>query len=919
MSRNRLLILAAIIAPWLWIFGGSLFSDTTFVYRDAAHYYYPLFQWSTDQWQQGQLPFWNPHENLGVPLVGDATASLFYPVKLLLLLPLPFVTLYKCYITLHVLIAAATAFLLARHWKADEYGACVGAICYAFGGYVVFQYCNVIYLVGAAWLPLALFAGDRLLISGNWRWTVPLSAAVALIVLGGDPQTAYHIGIALAVLLIVRRRCDYLKNRDSTAEDESAIKPPVFRTQCLQLITAALVAAGLAAIQILPSIAWARQSDRYAFDKPRSVYEVPATLSRSIPNSSYTVRDGLLGHAAPGHHLDIYKFSLPPWHLSEYLWPNVSGRPFPTHRRWTDGIPEDGGFWIPTLYLGIIPLLIALRTLGLRSQSTSRRFLSWLLLISILSSFGWYGVGWIIIKIQQLAGGTPTTGNSFGYPVGGLYWLYVTLLPSYAYFRYPAKWLLFAQLAISMLAAIGWNEVLRQPSVLFRRVLWGLSIFSAVMGLIAFACWLSPPAWLNRISPNPMFGPFDNNGAMVDLMTALFHTSLICGLARVGCLLQGQLKRFQLVKWAMILTSIDVAVSNGWLMRSTPVDNIRQTSQVAERIQSDNATATPIRVHRGTEAGWWPDSWPKTSSTDRQSEVLGWDVNTLRAKYHMTNDPTGQIQLLESHGSMMPADLRELIYIGRYRGFLRSDRTPEPNTHMLSYLSVQYVLLPRDSQLPAGSGSPVSLDDPPDDLTVLKLQNPQPPAWIVHQVATIAPADRRWPNALREHASNVFFPDNTVRPLSGVGVVELPAGEEHPKSEATADISQESCQVISYGPTRVELAVSMTAAGLVVMSDRFDPGWTAQIQSTQDGSSKTAKIWRTNMVMRGIFMPAGNHRLILQYRPRTVGWGLLLSCLSLLGVILAFMPWQMQAKVDDESSQQEQPSNVPENMQSDST
>ena len=38
------------------------------------------------------------------------------------------------------------------------------AVSYAFGGNVLFQYCNVVFLVGAAWLPAALLASDWMLL-----------------------------------------------------------------------------------------------------------------------------------------------------------------------------------------------------------------------------------------------------------------------------------------------------------------------------------------------------------------------------------------------------------------------------------------------------------------------------------------------------------------------------------------------------------------------------------------------------------------------------------------------------------------------------------------------------------------------------------------------------------------------------------
>ena len=62
---------------------------------------------------------------------------------------------------------------------------------------VLFQYhCNIIYLVGAAWLPLGMRAIDRWVRLGR-RWGLfELSIVLALQMLGGDPQAAYLLGLA---------------------------------------------------------------------------------------------------------------------------------------------------------------------------------------------------------------------------------------------------------------------------------------------------------------------------------------------------------------------------------------------------------------------------------------------------------------------------------------------------------------------------------------------------------------------------------------------------------------------------------------------------------------------------------------------------------------------------------------------------
>jgi hypothetical protein len=125
-------------------------------------------------------------------VLADATSSVFYPGKLLFLLPVDFAWRYKLYVVLHVVLAAATSYCLARAWKASACGAAIAAIAYSCGGNVVFQYCNIVFLVGAAWLPLAALAADRMLRERSWLAALCLGAVLALMILGGDPQAAYH-------------------------------------------------------------------------------------------------------------------------------------------------------------------------------------------------------------------------------------------------------------------------------------------------------------------------------------------------------------------------------------------------------------------------------------------------------------------------------------------------------------------------------------------------------------------------------------------------------------------------------------------------------------------------------------------------------------------------------------------------------
>jgi hypothetical protein len=197
--RARIAYFAAMLAPLTWFFGRVLREGRILNFRDIAHYYRPLWQWTSSEWAAGRVPLWSPLDGLGLPVHADASTSLFYPGQLLFALPLAFETRLNLYVVLHLILAAVFLFIAARAFGGSLVGSTAGAASYAYGGQVLFQYSNPIYLVGAAWLPLAILAAHRTLTVRSYRWAAAWAATLALLVLGGDPQTAYHVVLSAAV------------------------------------------------------------------------------------------------------------------------------------------------------------------------------------------------------------------------------------------------------------------------------------------------------------------------------------------------------------------------------------------------------------------------------------------------------------------------------------------------------------------------------------------------------------------------------------------------------------------------------------------------------------------------------------------------------------------------------------------------
>ena len=127
IRHSSFVIWIFILLPVAVLFGPVLFTDRSFAMRDAAHFYHPLFEWTAKEWGQGRVPLWNPDENCGLPVLADASSSVFYPGKLVFALPLDFTLCYKLYVIGHVVLAALGSYLLARHWKTSHLAAGVAA------------------------------------------------------------------------------------------------------------------------------------------------------------------------------------------------------------------------------------------------------------------------------------------------------------------------------------------------------------------------------------------------------------------------------------------------------------------------------------------------------------------------------------------------------------------------------------------------------------------------------------------------------------------------------------------------------------------------------------------------------------------------------------------------------------------------
>ena len=141
-----------------------------------------------------------------------------------------------------------------------------------------------------------------------------------------------------------------------------------------------------------------------------------------------------------------------------------------------------------------------------------------------------------------------------------------------------------------------------------------------------------------------------------------------------------------------------------------------------------------------------------------------------------------------------------------------------------------------------------------------------PRVWTVHETAQSTPVD------LMQTLKTTDLRHQVV-------MVETP-----PPLATCRSLEADSLQVTERTANRISLNARMTCKGMVILSETYFPGWQAKVD---DASVEIHQAYGT---LRGIVVPAGQHRVSIVYRPKSVYFGALLTVAGLL------IAWIVNAK-----------------------
>ncbi len=258
--RSTLICVLAIIALGLVFFNRIVFRGDILTGGDVLAAAAIFEQYGNGQIAAGHLPLWNPYIFGGMPFFESMSWSAFvYPsywIKHVLEM-IPGVELPRLFfLFLHYLLAGIGMFFFLRSRRVGHGGALLGGVSYMLTPHLI-GLASIGHggkILTAAYIPIILMAAERLLETGQRKWVAMLALVGGLQFLARHVQVSYYTWLAVGLLLV-----HYLiiSSRNKEPGRELAVKTG-------ELVAAGVLAAGLAAVLLLPVREYSTFSTRAA-------------------------------------------------------------------------------------------------------------------------------------------------------------------------------------------------------------------------------------------------------------------------------------------------------------------------------------------------------------------------------------------------------------------------------------------------------------------------------------------------------------------------------------------------------------------------------------------------------------------------------------------------------------------------------
>ncbi|MEN9407852.1 MAG: hypothetical protein RLZZ455_1068 [Candidatus Parcubacteria bacterium] len=183
---------------------GSFLVPKNSLLFDPVVQFEPWRVFAKEEFVQGRIPFWNPHNASGVPFLANPQSSVYFPLQFLYYFLPTSVSLYS----IHLIKLFSVGFFMCiylremqRTWLSSVLGGVVVASSGFFITWLQWPHTNVL-----LFFPLLLFLTEKVLHQkyNSYQNYVYITITYFLAILGGHPETLFHVFLLHMAYAVLR-------------------------------------------------------------------------------------------------------------------------------------------------------------------------------------------------------------------------------------------------------------------------------------------------------------------------------------------------------------------------------------------------------------------------------------------------------------------------------------------------------------------------------------------------------------------------------------------------------------------------------------------------------------------------------------------------------------------------------------------
>ncbi len=844
-----------------------------FIQADTINYVYPLKVWAAQQVQQGIFPRWNPTVLGGYPLTYNTQAGLFYPFTWLYFV-FTGSTAVDLVILGQLLCGGVGMALYLRRLNLSWPAVCFGVLVFLFNWHMVAWLEWQVVHAAIVWLPWQLWLVERSAQSSSnqGRNLVLLAFFFALPWLGGHWNWSIYLSLTSALYAAVRW------------VDPNAGRRFFHLGQKLFLSFG--IGSMLAAVQLLPAFLYLSQTQRQG----------------AVPYQQLISNHALGSRGAA------------------WLMPHFYGSSLHSN------------FWIIDLsvsndvetavYVGLLPIFLATIAIVFRRERAVRFFALWgglallwtlgtpayrllhwlpvfnglypgraaIVVVIALTILGAFGVDWLVQKREyQSSKFTWTVGGTFVAAlliIGGFSLIYQEQVSQHWGF---IRWQYLHFLAALLLSAglLWWwgtrgsnRRVTMAVIMLLVADLW---LVGQEFNTIGHTAEIFPPTETGRFLQEAQ-KEAPNRIVTVPNGTAYFpNTSQVDQLHNISGYEPGITRR--VINYLNTAEGGNVLYFDRFAMPDKGVEsplldaaNVKYIVTIADKWLPEPLIAD--QEPPGTKTFTLPQQWAISMPEAGLQKVDIW-LEPAAGDQELPAAGTVTVRVLSADQTYEFANASQSLAEVEAAGWLSFFFSPFPSEWGREFVLVvesdaaNLTLL--GGERPAFTA--YYLPRPPlaheaGKTKVYLNEDVLPRAYVVPQV-TFSSGESETLNLLLAN-QNLLDRWAVVENTAGDPVLLTTESNEPPFAEEIVSIER-------YGINEVIITAELERPGLLVLADTYHEGWRARI------NGESTKIYRTNSIFRGVFLPAGSHEIHFSFWPLDFMIGGTVSGIALLFCIGLFL------------------------------